>query len=202
LKLVCIDADRLRLEDTSPEVLKEWELNAFTRFVVRGIFGALEPGRVLFHLQLDPYARMARHVGTHVLARDLTEAEIMDALGAGRAFVAFDGLADSRGFMWMAEAGGERVVMGEAVGWSEALVLRAVAPNLCRFVVMRDGEAVLEREGLELEWHPAVPGNYRVEAHVAVAGEWTPWVYSNPIRVTDAPAVAGVRGAVVMQRGL
>lgn len=191
LRLVSVDESHLRLEDTSPEVLKEWELNGFTRLLVRGVFGELEPGRVLLHVQLDPYERMVRHVGTHVLAGGLTEPEIMEALGAGRAFVAFDSLADSRGFMWLAESGEEQVVMGESLGWSEALRLRAYAPNECRFVVMRDGEPVVEVEGRELEWHPERPGNYRVEARLRVAGEWVPWVYSNPIRITDPRLMAG-----------
>ena len=72
----------LRVEDTSPRTLKEWKLNWLTRGLARWWFGPLEPGRKLFHVQLDPYERMARFVNTHVLARDLTEPEILEALRA------------------------------------------------------------------------------------------------------------------------
>ena len=171
----------MRLEDTSPKVWREWKLNMLTRWLARLWFGPLEPNRVLFHVQLDPYARLARHVGTHVLARELTEAAILDALRAGRAFVGFDLLADSTGFQWFAESGGERALMGEALTYASEARLVARSPLPCRFTVVKDGAMVWQREGRSLEWGPPGPGKYRVEAEVWIRGEWTPWVYANPI---------------------
>ncbi|MDW8311041.1 MAG: hypothetical protein RMK20_16840, partial [Verrucomicrobiales bacterium] len=46
--------DTIRIEDTSPETLKEIRLNPLTRLLARLLFGPLEPGRKLFHVQLDP----------------------------------------------------------------------------------------------------------------------------------------------------
>src|SRR5262249_40940091 len=71
-------------EDTSPRKLAELKLNWFTRPLAHVCFGRLEPNRKLFHFELTPYARMARFVNTHVLARELTEPAILDSLRAGR----------------------------------------------------------------------------------------------------------------------
>jgi hypothetical protein len=179
----CTTNGTVRVEDTSPETLKEVRLNAFTRPLARLAFGPLEPGRKLFHVQLDPYERSARFVNTHVLARELSEAAILDSLRAGRVFVGFDVIADSAGFRWCAEDGAVSAVMGEALAISESTRLRAGSPVPCRFTLVKDGEAVQHREGREADWLPAGPGKYRVEAELKVLGEWVPWVYANPIRL-------------------
>jgi hypothetical protein len=171
----------LRIEDTSPETLVEKQLNWLTRPLARLAFGSLTPGRKLFHVQLDPYERSARFVNTHILAQDLTESSLLDALRVGRVFIGFNVIADSRGFRWFALSGGQRAVMGESQVLSSDTRLRAVSPLPCRFTVLRDGTAVHQQEGRSLEWKPTVPGKYRVEAELSVRGKWVPWVYANPI---------------------
>lgn len=173
----------LRIEDTSPETLAEWRLRWFLRPFLRAAFGPLEPGRTLFHVQLDPYERMTRFVGTHVLARELSEPAILDALRAGRAFVGFDGLADSRGFLFLAERGERRVVMGESMPWTPETRLRALAPHSARFTVLRDGTVLERHQGREMTCAPPGPGVYRVEAELEINGGWVPWIYANPIRL-------------------
>jgi len=181
LRLVSTAQGTLRLEDTSPKTLRELKLNLLTRGLARLGFGPLTPNRLLFRAQLDPYARMARHVGTHVLARELSEASVLDALKAGRVFVGFDLLADTSGFQWFAERGSERVLLGGDLPYGPEVRLVARSPLPCRFTVLKDGEEVLRREGRSLEWPPPGPGAYRVEAEVWIRGEWIPWVYANPI---------------------
>lgn len=173
--------DTIRIEDTSPDTLTEFRLNALTRPLARLLFGRLEPGRKLFHVQLDPYERSARFVNTHVLARELSEAAVLDALRAGRVFVGFDMIADSAGFRWFARDEGGITVMGESAVWSEQTRLHARSPLPCRFTVVRDGSAVHQAEGRALDWTPSGPGKYRVEAELNVRGRWVPWVYANPI---------------------
>jgi hypothetical protein len=146
-------------------------------------FGPLTPGRKLFHVQIDPYERMARLVGTHVLAGDLSERAILDALRAGRAFVGFDSLADSTGFVWLARNAGARVVMGESLPFAPATTLRAVSPLACRFTIVKDGIAIHQEVARALDFTPVAPGKYRVEAELNVAGDWLPWVYTNPIEL-------------------
>jgi hypothetical protein len=57
-----------------------------------------QPGDVIFSLFLDRYENSLRHVGTHLLLKDLSEQSMRECLDAGRAFVAFDWIADSTVF--------------------------------------------------------------------------------------------------------
>ncbi len=172
---------RLRIDDTSPDTVATVKLNLFTRTLLRLLPGPLEPGRELFHLQLDPYARMIRYVGNHILAKELTEAALLTSFKQGRVFISFDMLADGRGFIWMAQNGEEQVVMGESMSYEQGVTLRAAAPQACRFIVVKDGQEVHRAQGRHLDWQPTGPGNYRVQAELFVLDEWLPWVYANPI---------------------
>jgi hypothetical protein len=174
---------KLRIEDTSPKTISEFRLNFLTRPLARLFFGRLEPNRKLFHIQLDPYERMARLVNTHVLAGELSEAAVKDALRAGRAFVGFDIVADSSGFRWLATNQVQRAVMGEIIAFAPDTRLQAFSPHQCRFTVIKDGTQVHTAEGRQLDWSPGSPGKYRVEAELNVRNEWIPWVYANPIEL-------------------
>ena len=173
----------IRVEDTSPRTLKELKLNWLTRMVAHVVFGPLEPGRKLFHVQLDPYERSARFVNTHLLAKELSEPAVLDALRAGRAFIGFDMIADSAGFRWFARDGSATTVMGEVGTFSSGTKLRALSPLPCRFTIVRDGKPVHQFEDRAMEWTPPGPGKYRVEAELKIRDEWTPWVYANPIQL-------------------
>ncbi len=175
------ESDTIRVEDTSPKTLKEVRLNWLTRPLARLVFGPLEPGRKLFHVQLDPYERSARFVNTHVLARELSEAAIVDSLRVGRAYIGFDVVADSTGFRWFATNTSTSTVMGESSAFSTSSTLHARSPLPCRFSIVKDGEAVTQSEGRLLDWTPSGPGKYRVEAELKLMDEWVPWVYANPI---------------------
>lgn len=182
-RLVCTSDDRLRLEDTSPATVLEVRLNGITRPLARMAFGPLKPNRQLWHLQLDPYERSARFVNTHVLARTLTELEILEALRSGRVFVGFDMLADSTGFSWFVTDAAGRAVMGESRAFSRDARLHARSPLPCRFTLLNDGSVVCQSEGRSLDWSPPRPGKYRVEAELKVLDQWVPWVYANPIQL-------------------
>lgn len=183
LRIVATAEGNLRVDDTSPRVLREIRLNWLSRPLARLLFGPLEPGRLLFHLQLDPYERSARYVNTHVLAESLTEPALLEALRAGRVFVGFDMMADSSGFRWFASDGGRKTVMGESCALSAGTRLHALAPIPCRFTLVHNGRVIARQIGRSAEWTPATPGKYRVEAELDVAGEWVPWIYANPIEV-------------------
>jgi hypothetical protein len=138
---------------------------------------------MLFHVQLDPYERIARFVNTHVLAQELSEPAILDALRAGRVFVGFDMIADSSSFRWFAAAGTNQTVMGETAPFSTETRLHALSPLPCRFTVFKDGSVVYRQEGRAVEWAPPGPAKYRVEAELKVLDKWVPWVYANPIQL-------------------
>ncbi len=176
-------AGTIRVDEASPKLIKDLKLNWLTRPLARLAFGPLVPGRKLFHVQLDPYERSVRFVNTHVLARELSEAAILDSLRAGRVFVGFDMIADSAGFRWLARDTAGQTVMGESRPLTAETRLQAHAPIPCRFSLVKDGAVVSQQEGRTAEWTPARPGKYRVEAELRVLDEWIPWVYANPIEL-------------------
>jgi hypothetical protein len=173
----------LLVRDTSPDTVGEFKLNFLTRLLARMAFGPLEPGRQLFHLQLDPYPRMVRFVSTHILAHELSDTAVLDALRQGRVFVGFDMLADTDGFIYFAEADGQKAVMGETLPFTSGLHLRGASPLPCRFTILRHGIPVFQKEGRDFDWQPSEAGKYRVEAELDILGVWTPWVYTNPLEL-------------------
>jgi hypothetical protein len=187
LRGIYTSPNELRIQDTGRKVLTRIKLNWFTRPLVRVVFGELKPDRELFHFQLDPYERVARYVNTHVLAHELSEPEILNALRNGRVFIGFDLIADSGGFQWWADGERGPVVMGEAGVVSLGTLLHARSPLPCRFTIVQNGHIAHQQEGRKLDWKPAGPGKYRVEAELRVLGVWVPWVYTNPIELRAAP---------------
>jgi len=183
LQATCISSDTIRVTDTSPKGVRKFKLNWLTRSIAQMCFGPLEPGRELFHIQLDPYERSARFVNTHVLARFLSEPSVLDALRAGRVFVGFDMIADSTGFSWMASTGTNHVVMGESMEFSPDVRLEAASPLPCRFTILKDGALCAQQEGRAFDWAPPGRGKYRVEAELKIRRRWVPWVYANPIEL-------------------
>jgi len=173
----------LRGTGEKTEIIGEYKLNFFTRLALRMCFGPLEPDRQILRFELDPYERSCRYVNTHVLAKACTEKDIVESLRAGRAFVAFNMLADATGFVCFVQGQTGKAVMGESIALEPGLKLQAAAPNHCRFTVVKDGENVTQSEGTELVFAVTQPGKYRVEAELNILSEWTPWIYANPIEV-------------------
>ncbi len=122
-------------------------------------------------------------MSTHLLVSDVSELEVRQALAKGRAYVAFDWIADPTGFVYCAQRGAENWPMGSEVTFGEDLYLRAEAPLDAHFKLVRDGEIVLEETGPATRFQVDKPGIYRVEAWLNLAGEDRPWILTNPIYV-------------------
>lgn len=183
----------LRLFEGSGEEMETYKLNGLTRGLLRLVAGPLESGKEVYRLQLDPYERSLRFANNHVLATDLSESELLDALRAGRVFMAFDMIADARGFVFYAESGPVKAVMGEELPMSDGTVLHAASPYPVRFTLMRDGDPIETQEGRTFQFAVKEAGKYRIEAELMVIDTWTPWVYTNPIHIKPAAvAVAAV----------
>ena len=140
-------------------------------------------GDVIFQVRLDPYAFSLAHVGTHLLLSDLTEKAVWNALEEGRAFVAFDWMADSKGFDFAAQMGERRYEMGGRLGYEKGLQLAAQAPLPVQWKLLRDGKVVNESTGNRFSYAVTELGNYRIEAWLDIAGEPMIWILSNPIYV-------------------
>ncbi len=174
-----VEENKARVEDALGKKLLEVDPAALPLLQRKG----KKVGDVLFQSRLDPYECSLRHVGTHLLLRELSEKAVWDALEAGRAFVAFDWLADATGFDFAALSATGRKEMGSRLPFEKNLRLQARAPLPAHWKLLRDGNVIAEADGRRFEGSIAEPGNYRVEAWLSVAGESMIWILSNPIYV-------------------
>ncbi len=180
---VYLENGNLMVHEASGKRSEEYNLNFFTRTLLRLFAGPLVPGEKAFRIQLDPYDLMIRYVSTYALASELTEEAVLDAFAEGRVYIGFDMLADSSGFMFMATNNSQQVVMGESLVLRPDTRLVVASPHRCRITILRHGEEVYTDVGVIIDWQPERPGKYRVEAELDILGEWVPWVYTNPIEI-------------------
>jgi hypothetical protein len=138
-----------------------------------------------FRWEVDTYFDSFNFVNTHVFCDTLSSLDIINNLVKGRAYIAFESLAEANGFQFYAQNSDKKVVgiMGDSV--EVAMVDRIVAqsPLPVRFVLIKDGERIDETAGgYDYTFDPGgEPGNYRLEASIRLRDAWTPWVYANPI---------------------
>ncbi len=177
-----VEGDKVRFEDALGKKLLD--LGAALVPGVESLRKGKQEGDILYKVQMDPYENSLRHVGTHLLLKELSPAAVWEALEAGHAFVAFDWLADATGFdFFAAHSTGKRHEMGSRIPFRNGLRLEAVAPLPARWKLLRNGKLVGESTGRTLTSDVKKPGNYRVEAWLRVDGEEKIWVLSNPIYV-------------------
>jgi hypothetical protein len=175
------DDGQARIEDALGKKLLEVDVSAIAD---QGELPAdAKPGTVLHRVVLDPYENSLRHVGTHLLLTDLSEAAVREALAAGRAFVAFDSIADATGFDFTATSGEVRHPMGSQISLPDELRLVARAPLAGHWKLIQSGKLLAEAEGAEFERRIDEPGIYRVECWLDMAGQRRIWILSNPIYV-------------------
>lgn len=153
-----------------------------------------KPGDIIFNLDLDPYARSFLHVSTHLLVTEVSEVQVWKALEAGRAYIAFDWIADPTGFFFQAKRGAETWPMGSEAPLVAGMHLQAEAPQTARFRLVCDGSSVLDVRSASLDYAVTMPGVYRVEVWLDVAGELRPWILTNPIYIR-APGAGSEAGA-------
>ncbi len=145
-----------------------------------------KPGDVISKLDFDPYERSLTFVATHILLKELNEVSVRQALRQGHAFVAHDWLCDSTGFAFIAERNGKRVgVMGDEVKLEPGMKLRLAVPASGTIKLFRDGKVVQEASADKLDFAMKEAGIYRAEVWLTLDGEQRPWIYSNPIYVTQ-----------------
>jgi hypothetical protein len=174
-----VEGDQARIEDALGEARLDLSLAAVPNSAA--LCAGKQPGDVIYQILLDPYFNSLNHVGTHLLMQELSEPAVRDALKNGRAFVAFDWLADSTGFDFAAFSGDQRIEMGTQLKFEGEYRFEAMAPLPVHWRLIRNGELVTETHGRSLS-HPAdLPGIYRTEAWLDIAGEKMIWILSNPI---------------------
>ena len=176
-----VEGDKARVEDPLGKVLVELPLLTLPSSIVKR--EGKKVGDELFRLLFDPYENSLRHVGTHLLLTELNEKAVRESLEAGRAFVAFDWLADATGFDFAAKIGQERHEMGSQIAFQKNLGLHAQAPLPVHWRLLNNGKVVDESTGRSLGFIVKEAGNYRVEAWLDIADERMLWILSNPLYI-------------------
>ena len=178
-----VGGDKARIEDPLGKLLIELPLAT-----IPGrdeLCKGKQVGDELLRLLLDPYENSLRHVGTHLLLTNLNDKSVFEALEVGRAFVAFDWLADSTGFDFAAMTGSQRYEMGSQLALSKDLNLQGQAPLPVHWRMLHNGKIVEETTGRTIRFPVTNPGNYRAEAWLDIDGERMLWILSNPLYITS-----------------
>ncbi len=171
---------------------KLMEIDASLLAAIHPIPKDAKPGTVLFQFRLDGYEYALRHVGTHLLMRKQSVEDVWDALEKGRAFVAFDWMADASGFDFSCQQSPEmaqgkengdagKSEMGANLAYKAGLRFQGQAPLPGRWKWIKDGKVAAESTGSQLDVAATGPGVYRAEVWLNVAGEERVWILSNPI---------------------
>ncbi|MFQ5343908.1 MAG: CehA/McbA family metallohydrolase, partial [Anaerolineae bacterium] len=126
----------------------------------------------LFNRPVLPYDWLFRAVRLHILCDEPFNGEVehdaarvYSALGAGRAFVAYDRIGDAAGFRFVARGSGGKVSMGGEVPLAGDVTLEVVSPLPAHLRLIRHGRVVAEHHGRRLRYRTSEPGAYRVEAY-------------------------------------
>ena len=166
-----------------PDLLARWDRELATREV---------PGFANTSVAPDFKGSLAsalRSTTTHILARELKEADLRASLEAGHAYVAYDWLCDPTGFTFSASNYFGGFEMGDTIVANPLLgetTITARVPVPAKLRLYRNGTLVAEAHDTSLTYAPPkdspdAEGAYRLEALLTVAGSDRPWIFSNPL---------------------
>jgi len=144
-------------------------------------------GNQLLGIKLDPYERSFRTVRTHVLIKQgegLTRESLIEALSLGHCYISFDLFSDASGFNFSVANSDKTMGDEVALRTQPRVIVRTTLPS--RVVLIKNGSAVEQKSGMEVEFSPDGAGAYRVEIYLdSLPAPVTaqPWILSNPIYV-------------------
>jgi len=147
--------------------------------LVAGVGAA--PNKNVMGTKVGTYEQIFELTTTHIIATERQADPIVDALRHGHAYVVFDFLGYVPNFMFFAQAGDHKVMMGDEVPMTASPKLKVEMPAQADKVVLVDNGSELETATnvSTFEYTPTAPGVYRIEAY----RRGHPWIYSNPIYV-------------------
>jgi len=146
-----------------------------------------------FHIVLYPYEFQFRSLTTHIitptkLSGALIEDKkmILDALGAGHAFVAYDLPVPTQGFRFTVNNKDGQFWMGDRVSTQNGLTFQVRLPQRAYCRLLKDGKVIKENSDREVLTHlTKEPGIYRAEVYLDYLGKRRGWIFSNPIYALD-----------------
>ena len=181
--------------DYRADIMAKWDRELAARHFTGIAANDAHQNNIFKDTTFDPYEVSFRNLTTHLLVREVTEAEVRAALREGRGYVAHDWLCDPTSFVFAAINNlgafhmGESAPSGLLAGKTK---LMSQAPVPAKFKLYHGGKIVSEQQATRFEFTPKDAGAYRIEVWLEVDGEERPWIYSNPVYL-DASALGGVR---------
>lgn len=150
-----------------------------------------------FKRRVFEYKYLFQMVNTYLvldapLAEDweMARQQVLDALRAGHAFIAYRLAGSARGFCFEAKTSGTQAIMGDEVTLQSDLVLHVQLPQSADLRLLKDGREVARVHGHRLEYPVREPGVYRVQAYrnpgllrALRLNQAPAWIVSNPIYV-------------------
>lgn len=140
--------------------------------------------------QLDLSKLLFRRSSLHVLARDLSVAEVQRSLEDGRTYESEDWLCETAGFYLWASNNQGVYEIGDQVPLFGGTRLQARLPVEAKVKIFRGIQLVEEKMAQDLNLGVKDPGDYHLEAELEVAGQWLPWIKTNVLRMGPAPTLA------------
>lgn len=178
------------------KTLKVWdELNLKRKVVGIGGVDAHAHKQNLFgffEVEIFPYKVLFKSIRTHILTDDeiikgneikqFNNAKkiIYDALKHGNCFFANDYHADSKGFKFFAELGGQTFPMGSSMNFNDGIFLKVEIPmESAEIRLIANGKLLFKVESNFAEFKVEKKGSYRVEVYFFNKA----WIFSNHIRI-------------------
>jgi len=153
----------------------------------------------LFSLEDAPLRTPASAFGslsTHILARELSQQDILTSIAQGRAYIAHDWLCDPTGFALIAQNALGTFDIGDTVAMIGDTKLEAILPVPAHVKLLRNGTVVAELNDSKLSYSPKEEGAYHLEASLVVDGQEQPWISTNPVYFKKSPERSQLYGQV------
>lgn len=167
--------------DYRAEIFAKWDREIQKRPFTGIAANDAHQNTVFKDVTFDPYEVSFRNLCTHILARELTEPAIRQALREGHAYVSHDWLFDPTGFAFGAVNNLGVFPMGDTALMAGTTRVVGLTPLAAKLKLIHNGKVVQETTGTNLTYKTEEPGAYRLEAWLEVDGEDRPWIYSNPV---------------------
>jgi len=172
--------------DVLPGFLEKWDRITQTQVFTGVAANDAHQNQIFNDVIFDRYHVALRHASTHILARELTEADIRESLREGRAYVAHDWLCDPTGFSFVANNNLGVFDMGDHIPLQNNTRLNVNLPIKAKLKLIHNGKVIAEANDSHFQYTVKEEGPYRLEAWLTIDGEDRPWIFSNPIFAVKA----------------
>ena len=200
--LAAILAPRRYIRGPYPQTLHRWQHLLADQAVVAIAGSDAHAGRYGWgplKITVLPYRHLFRALNTHLLLADDWSGDaakdaglVYAGLRAGRAFLGYDGLAPTTGFLFEAHRRDRAVTMGDMLTLRDRVWLRVQTPAKALIRLYRNGHLLTQTRGRQLSVAIRQPGRYHIEAYRRLAGIRRHWIIANPIHVTSSSPEAAL----------